>query len=69
MAKNDDIRRLIRLYGIEWEEVAIDLRIPMKDLTRRMNGKTLSPDFRRRVIQSVQKIARRPEDFYFENRL
>ena len=69
MAKNDDIRRLCGLYGVEWEEIAIDLHMPLKDLVRRMNGKTLTPEFRRQVIQSVRKIARRPEDFYFQNRL
>ena len=68
MAKNGDIRQMCSLYGVEWAEISRGLNIPMKDLVRRLNRKTISPDFRRILIAEINRIRRRPEDFYDEFR-
>lgn len=56
----------MRLNGIEWVEVARYLNMPMKDLTRRLNGKQATPQFRKHLEEAIDKISRRPETFYDE---
>lgn len=68
MAKNDDIRRLCDLHGVEWVEIARSLDMPIKDLVRRLNARTITPEFRRHVMEAIEKIRQRPEDFYDEYR-
>lgn len=65
MAKNQDIRKLCDMYGIEWLELATGLRMPLKDFVRRLNEKTVTPDFRRSVLKQIEKIKRRSEEFYY----
>jgi hypothetical protein len=64
--KNADIRAKLRLYGIEWVEVSRYLGMPLKDLVRRLNGKEASPPFRRSLLEAIETISRRPENFYDE---
>jgi len=66
--KNGDIRAKMRFYGVEWVEVAKYLQIPMKDLTRRLNAKEVTPQFRRRLIHAIESISQRSETFYDEYR-
>ena len=66
--KNADIKARMRLSGIEWVEVATYLKIPMKDLVRRLNSREVSPVFRRKLMQAIDVISRRSEFFYDENR-
>ena len=62
--KNADIKAKLSLYGIEWVEVATSLKIPLKDLVRRLNTKEASPQFRRDLLKVIDRIRQRPEDFY-----
>ena len=64
--KNADIKAKMAFYGVEWQEVALYLKIPMKDLVRRLNGKEATPQFRRNLLKAIDSISRRPEDFYDE---
>lgn len=64
--KNAEIKAKMRLAGIEWVEVATYLKIPMKDLVRRLNSREVSPVFRRKLMQAIDVISRRPETFYDE---
>lgn len=66
--KNADIKAKMRLFGIEWIEISRYLNIPMKDLTRRLNSKEASPQFRRHLMQAIESISKRPETFYDEFR-
>ena len=66
--KNADIRRRMDFYGIEWVEVARYLYIPLKDLTRRLNSKKVTPAFRRNLLKAIDCISQRPEGFYDEYR-
>ena len=68
MAKNEDIRRLFKLYGVEWEEVAKGLNMPLLEFSRLINKRTISPLFRRRVVAQIERCARRSESFYAEYR-
>ena len=63
---NADIKAKLRYFGIEWEEIAIYLKIPMKDLVRRLNEKEATPIFRRKLYKAIESISQRPEDFYDE---
>ena len=67
MAKNEEIRRELKLHGIEWDELSQNLHMPMKEFVRLMNKATLSPLLRRRVMDSVRRIAQRPEDYCDED--
>ena len=66
--KNDDIRQKMRLFGIEWLEVARYLDMPLKDLTRRLNVKEVTPAFRKRLLKAIESISQRSETFYDEFR-
>jgi hypothetical protein len=66
--KNADIKAKMRLYGVEWEEVARTLHIPLKDFTRRLNNKEASPQFRKNLLKAIEAIHARPESFYNEYR-
>ena len=66
--KNADIKAKMRLYGIEWEEVARALRMPLKDFTRRLNNTEASPAFRRHLLKAIDNISKRPENYYDEYR-
>lgn len=66
--KNADIKQKMDYYGIEWVEVASYLHMPMKDFTRRLNGKEASPPFRRNLLKAIDSIRRRSETFYDEFR-
>lgn len=66
--KNADIKQKMDYYGIEWQEVATFLHMPMKDFTRRLNGKEASPPFRRNLLKAIDSIRRRSETFYDEYR-
>ena len=62
--KNADIRRKANYYGVEWQEIAVYLQIPMKDLVRRLNEKQVTPAFRRNLLKAIDSIRKRPEEFY-----
>ena len=64
--KNADIKAKMRFHGVEWVEVAHYLGIPLKDLTRRLNGKEASPHFRRNLLKAIDSIKKRSETFYDE---
>lgn len=66
--KNAEIRRKMALYGVEWEEVARYLQIPMKDIVRRLNTKEATPLFRRNLLKAIDAIRQRSETFYDEYR-
>lgn len=66
--KNEEIRRKMALYGIQWEEVARYLKVPMKDLVRRLNSKEVTPIFRRNLLKAIEAVRQRSETFYDEYR-
>lgn len=66
--KNADIKAQMALYGVEWIEVSRYLNIPMKDLVRRLNGKEVTPIFRRNLLKAIKSISQRSETFYDEYR-
>ena len=68
MAKNEEIRRLFKLYGVEWVEVAKGLNMPLPEFSRLLSKRTISPLFRRRVVAQIERVARRSESFYNEYR-
>lgn len=66
--KNADLKLRIRQNGLEWDELSRELRIPMKDLVRRLNKKEISPLFRRRILEAIDHLSQRSEFFYDEFR-
>lgn len=66
--KNSDVKKVIQEKGIEWTELAKSLHMNMRDFTRRLNGKTVSPIFRKHLLDAIERISQRPEDYYDEYR-
>ena len=65
--KNADIKQTMQENGIEWLEISRYMHMPMKDLVRRLNSKTVSSAFRRHLMQAIKVISSRSETFYDEN--